>query len=370
MSGSFTAVASDATGVFFNPGSLVLLDPDYSISAAGIFAISKSSFLSEFDGNINALNTKRILPQLFGAMRINEQFSAGIGFYSPFSYHTKWDDSWEGRYVSQESDLLIQSIHPVVSYRINEKLGAGAGLIYSFGKWDQTMAVAAGGADGSKQLNGTGTSIGINAGLYFQYSENLQLAATYRMAGNFKIKNGEYSFVSIPSSLSDQFPSSGKYNVQLNLPPTLTLAAAYHFTDELLTTFELNASWWSRLKSAEFISDEDSTFSYTRDFGLENSLSGRVGIQYSFTDEFDVRGGFAYEISPFNSVHLLPEFPDADKIIFSAGASLDLSSNFSADISAGIENFFERQGSDVSASMNGTFKTIRYFAGLSINYNF
>jgi long-chain fatty acid transport protein len=370
MGGAFSAVAGDASAVYYNPGALGFLESRISLSAGGSYFLSHTSFLGLYDGQVEAPDVSTLRLQGFGAMQVNEKISFGLGLFSPFGYHVRWDDGWEGRYVAQESRLAVYTVSPVVSYKLNEKLGLGAGLLYSFGKWEQRRAVPAGDDDGTLNLEGKGAAIGFKAGLLFALSEDLKAALTYRSAQQFKIDEGEYAYASLPGSVAPDYPVSGSYRTELHLPAAVTAGIAYRFTEELLTTIEIAYTQWSGLDSVEYVSSADSAFGFARQYRLENALSGRVGAQYAFTDAFTLRGGFGYDVSPHNSSHLLPEMPDANKILFTLGAGWRVNGRLSVDATVGLENYFERQGSDQWTLLYGTYKTIRYLGGLSVHLAF
>jgi long-chain fatty acid transport protein len=256
-----------------------------------------------------------------------------------------------------------------VAFRISDRFGAGAGLLYSFGSWDQRRAVAAGNDYGELSLSGNGTAVGFMAGLYYAFDEDLHFGLTYRSAQTLGISDGSFGYTALPASLASEYPASGSYDADLKLPSSVTGAVAYRFTDELQTTFELGYAGWSRLDSVAYTST-DSSFGMTRRFELDDALSGRVGAAYAFSDRFTLRGGFAYGISPFDDSHVMPEVPDANKILFTVGATFTIHETFRVDLGAGMENYFERQGSDSASGLVGTYKTIRYLGGLSLNLSF
>ncbi len=370
MAGAFTAVSSDASAIYYNPGAMVRLEQAFNISAGGYFNSTSSSFLSGFNNQVDAETVSSAMFSFFGSVQVGEKWSGGLGFYSPYGFHFNWGDEWEGRFVAQESELAMSSIQPTVSYALGEKLGAGAGFIYSYGTWDQRRAVPAGNDYGEAMLTGDGTAMGFTVGLFYAFDEDLNFGLTYRSAQTFSMDDGSFSYSSLPASVATEYPAAGAYHADLSLPYSLTAAVAYKFTDELLTTAELTYTGWSALDSVTFSSDSDPAFGHTRIFDLDNSLTGRVGASYDFSEQFTLSGGFAYGISPFDGSHLLPEVPDANKILFTFGATYRITDRFQVNAGAGVENFFERQGEDIGTGLAGTYKTIRYMGGLSLNLAF
>lgn len=369
MGNTFTAVANDASSVYFNPGALSLFDKKVMLAGGALFATSKTSYLSPYDGNTTTDNPLKTNFNFYGSFKFGDRFSAGIAYYSPFGYHYKWSDTWEGKYISQESELSINSVQPTVSYAVSENFGVGAGFIYSFGNMNLRNAVPAGNTYGIRILEGKGKANGFNIGAIIRFNEELTGGLTFRSSQTFKVDDGTYGYSGIPASLAGSFPTSGTYTTELKMPSVISGALQYKFTDELITTVEFNYSNWSKLETVDYVAS-DSLASFSRDLNLSNSLSGRVGVQYSFTEEFDVRGGFAYEVSPFNSDHVNAIIPDANKLSFALGCSYKVSDSFGFDLVAGIENYFERQGRDLENNMTGSYKSLKYFFGAGLSYNF
>ncbi len=370
LGGAFVAVCTDATAVYYNPGAMGFDLNQASFSAGGIHSLTRTSFLGLYGSQEDAPDVTMTTFQFFGRYKMGEKTVVGVGAYAPFGYHTKWDDGWEGRYVSRESELKMLSVQPTVCYQLTDRLGIGAGLVYSTGTWSQRQAVPAGNDDGALTLDGSGKAFGFRGGLFFEWTPELTVGLSYRSAQRFKIDDGDYRYASLPSAVAAEYTAAGTYSVSLSLPAALTAGIAYKFTNELLVTAEIAWAHWSSLDSAEYRAADETGFGFVRDYRLENAVTGRVGAQYAFTQAFSLRGGFGYEVTPFNSGHLQPECPDANKILFTVGTGWSLNERFDLDVTIGMENYFERQGTDEASLLTGTYRTIRYVGGLSMHYKF
>lgn len=370
MCGAFTAIASDASSVFYNPGAMSFCEKS-SVTLGATISKSTTSFLSPFDGNIKTINEWQPRPHFYANYKINEKLAVGLGYNSIFSYATKWDDSWEGRYIVQEVNLKINFIEPAVSYMINEYVSVGAGYFYGFGSYELRKALPVEGSAGEGETNwkGEGKSSGYTVGILFKMNEELSAGLTFRSFQSFKIDDGSAEYTNIPSSTSELYPATATFNTEFSLPAAVSGAASYKFTSKLITTLQVDYNFWSGLDSVHynFIPESLSQHSGPQ---LNNTIAVRAAAQYSFTEEFDLRGGVAYDQSPYSGEHVNPEFPDANKLSFSVGAGYKINENLSADATILMENYFERQAQDFEAKFHGSYKTVNYIFGLGINYNF
>lgn len=370
MGGAFVAAASDASTVFYNAARMSFLEKS-SISVGGVFSKSNTSFLSPYDGNVKTKNSWDPLFHFYGSFKINEHLSAGLGYYSLYNYSTKWDDNWEGRFITRESNFSLNVIEPALSYKFNDFIGIGVGYFYGFGNYDSHKAIAETGTTGeaTMQWNGKGKSGGFTASMFAKFSDEASAGLTFRSPMNYKIKDGTATFSGIPSSVSDQYPSVSSFTGEYKLPASVSGAVAYHFTNELTTTVQIDFNFWSRMDSLHIIFS-DSSFSSHSGSQLNNTLDARVAVQYAFTDQFSLRGGFAYEQSPYPAEHVTPEFPDANKTLFSLGAGYKFNDKLGADIVVAVENYFERKAQDIATNFKGSYKTVKYMIGIGLNYDF
>ncbi|MFI5219260.1 MAG: OmpP1/FadL family transporter, partial [Bacteroidia bacterium] len=303
--------------------------------------------------------------------KINEHLAAGLGYYSLYNYSTKWDDNWEGRFITRESSFSLNVIEPAVSYKFNDFFGIGIGYVYGFGNYESRKAIAETGTTGeaTTQWTGSGKCGGFIASMFAKFNDEASAGLTFRAPMDYKIKDGTATFSGIPSSVSDQYPSVSSFTSEYKFPASVSGALAYQFTDALITTLQIDYTFWSRMDSLHIIFS-DSSFSSHTGPQLNNTLEGRFGVQYDFTDQFSLRGGFAYEQSPYPTEHVTPEFPDANKTSFSLGAGYKFNDKLSADMVITVENYFERKAQDIATNFKGSYKTVKYLVGIGFNYNF
>jgi long-chain fatty acid transport protein len=368
MAGAQVALSQSSSAAVYNPAAIGLLPKKMMFGAGMAGMLSKTSYFETGTANINSKHPAKFLPSFCATFQINEMIGAGLSYYSSFGYHHRWEDNWPGRFVTIESMLGVKTIQPSVSVTFENMFGISASALISNGKYNHRKALATGNNEGEALLEGKGSSVGFMLGSFLKLNENIAAGVTIKWNGNLKMKNSTLAYSRIPASWQDLYPSAEAFDMTIRLPYCITAGGSITFNQDLVTTAELSYTGWKRLDSLYFSSPvPDGGPAFLR---LNNSLSGRLGVQYTFIEEFIMKGGIAYEVSPYNSDHLLPSYPDANKVSFALGAEFKPKPKFSVEVTAGLENVFERKGVDADNFLYGSYNTTRYFFGAGINYHF
>jgi long-chain fatty acid transport protein len=371
MGGAFTAVRKGASTVFYNPGAMSFAKKS-TATLGGTYVSTNTNYLSPYNGNVEAENPALIPFHAYLNYVLTENISVGIGINNPFNSDFKWADDWEGRFVAQEMKFKATYIQPTFSYKINDYFGIGGGLVYGTGSMNYNRAIPVEGVTpyGQEELKIKGTGYGFNIGLYYQFNDEGTLGLTYRSAVNFDMKNGDAAFSNIPSTFGDSIPSTAQFNTSIECPSVISAGFAYKFTKALTVILQIDYITWSSFDSLNFVFPDQPHLDIRTGRNSKNSVCGRVGGQYSFTEDFDLRIGAAYDLASVPQDHLSPDLPESDKILLTAGAGYKFNKSFSGDITIGMENYFERKGSFSDANMSGSYKSSSVIAGIGLNYEF
>ncbi len=373
MAGAGTGLMQDAAAVFFNPGGVSFLQGN-SASVGMTPTFANGTFLDADNGSVAHSDAPVGTP--FTAYVVwgpdSSRFKFGFGVYTPFGSIASWPDNWTGRFALIYMKLQSIYFQPTVSYKVCNKLGIGAGLVYGTGdvEFKQVMPVVdANGNYGIADLKATAANYGFNVGLYYQPTDKLSIGLTYRSQITMNVTNGQATFT-VPPSLASNFPS-GPFTSKLPLPQEGTLGIGYKVNDKLSFAFDANIIGWKALDTIAFYyKDTTSALKPTklpRDY--QNAYAFRLGAQYMINDKLTVRGGVAYSISPVKAGYVTPEVPDANKVNLTCGVGYKFSSHFGADASVTFENL-KRTDDNLSLQLNGTYKTYILAPGLSVIYQF
>jgi long-chain fatty acid transport protein len=373
MAGAGTGLAIDEASVFFNPGAVSFLEQNGI--QGGISALYLKSAFRETGSNVTEYNKDQIAPpfQLYGVWGApGSDLKFGLGVYTPFGGAMHWDEDWSGKYAVTSLDLQAIYIQPTVSYKITDNIGIGAGLVYALGKVDLRRAIPItlnNGQSSTAKLEGTSADLGWNAGVYFKdVIEGLSIGVTHRSQVTAKVNDGDAIFV-VPEVLASGFPT--KFNAALPLPATTSIGFGYSVSPS--TTLALDVNWvaWNKYKEL--------AFDYNNNERIENTKSPRnykdagairLGVQHQYNEQFTVRAGAGYALTPVKDGYVTPEVPDANRVILSAGFGYQPTEKFAIDFSFLYENVKSRTQTNIETGLAGDFKTAVYIPGLSVSYKF
>jgi long-chain fatty acid transport protein len=374
MGGTGTGVALDEASVFFNPGAVSHLEKN-GVSVGISPTIANSTFESSGSQSQARSNSPVSTPftgyAVFGAEE--SKFKFGLGVYTPFGSTMKWEDGWAGRFQLTKLQLFSVFIQPTVSFKISDKVGIGAGFVYGVGKIDlrrDLPVVDSDGNYGSAKLTGNASGVGFNAGIYLKPIEKLSIGITYRSQVNMKVNSGNAEFT-VPQSLSSNFPN-GKFTSSLPLPQVISIGVGVTPIEKLLITADVNFIGWSSYKTLEF--DYENNTSSLQDTKSErnykDTYSFRLGGQYDVKENFRVRAGIAYQLTPVQDGYVTPEVPDANKISYTAGIGYKFADKLTVDASFTFEDFAKRTDTNKETNFSGSYKTYIAIPGISLTYNF
>ncbi|MCF8368007.1 MAG: outer membrane protein transport protein [Bacteroidales bacterium] len=367
-----TPFAYGASSIFFNPGSLSFMKDTYSFSA-GVSPIFSNALYRAQGSDYEAMtdNPTGTPFYFYGAGKVTEKMTVGVGVYTPFGSSVKWDKGWTGKYLIQEIALQTIFFQPTVSYKLNDKVGIGAGLCVATGSVDLTRAVPAP-VNGTFNMNGNTTAYGFNAGLYLTPTEKLKIGIDYRSNMTMSIENGDTKFTEIPVALVDNFPASGNFNAELPLPANLDVGIAYDVTDKLTLAAEMNYVFWSVYDSLviDFVENTDLLTDSRNPREYTNSMILRFGGEYRISDKIHARAGIYYDPAPTSEDYFTPETVSLNTLAFTVGLSIMPIKGLSIDLSYLQLNGMEDERMYKPDNFGGTYMTRTFVPGFGVSYSF
>ena len=374
MGSAGTAFAQDQAILFYNPGGVSFLEKN-GINIGGTPTFARGKFL---DANTNATaQTTSPTSYPFAAYGVfgfkkAEKLRLGLAVYTPFGSTVEWEDGWTGRFALTRLQLQAIFVQPTISYKITDKIGIGAGFVYSYGKVNLQKDIPVMDNDGKfghAELDGKANGFGYNVGIYFKPVEKFTIGLNYRSQVNMAVKDGTATF-DVPEALNSNFPD-GKFTSSLPLPQVATIGFGYKVTGKLDLALDINYVGWKaydtlafdyELNSASLV-DTKSARNY------KNTFAFRLGGQYKITENFTARLGISYGLTPVQDGYVTPETPDADRISYAAGLGYKIGSHFAIDASF-LFTALKRTDTNLETNLSGTFKTNVCAPGISFSYNF
>ena len=366
-----TPFALGGSSIFYNPGALSFMKENYSFSA-GVSGIMATAVFRQKDSDYKAKTDNSLSTPFYfyGAVKVIDDLSVGVGVFTPFGSSTTWDSDWNGRKSIQDISLSAIFIQPTVSYKIGDKFGIGAGLDIVIGSVDLTKELPTP-VDGQMNLDGSSTALGFNVGAYFKPNDELSIGIDYRSKVNMKVDDGDFKTTDVPSSVTF-IPETGNFSAELPLPANLDFGIAYQVSEKFLLAAELNIIFWSVYDSLiiDFKQNNEDFADSRNPREYSNSFIPRLGAEYKISDTFIARAGIYYDKTPTNEDYFSPETVSLDQIAFTLGLSIMPVEGLSIDLSYLQLEGLESDKKYTPDNFEGTYKTRAFIPGLGISYNF
>lgn len=367
-----TGLLLDGASLLFNPGATSFLDSVrlFQIGASLIFPRTvylepaPGIYTSEMVHNIGTPFTCYAVYKIKKKHKMN----FGLAVYTPFGSRVEWPSDWKGQFLMRELELKVIFIQPTISYKVNDKIGIGAGFVYATGGFGLKRGVPAqdtSGNYGEVNLEGKAAGKGFNAGIYFKPNEKWSFGLDYRSSVKVSVEEGEASF-EVPQSLTEYFPAT-TFTTSITMPHVLSAGVGFSPNDKLKLAFDVNQIGWHVYDTLSFdfkdttekLQDAHSPRMYKDAFIL------RAGAQYQLRENLNVRAGAYYDLSPVQDGYLTPETPDANRIGLSVGASWRIAKKVNLDMSLLYIEGMKRTDKNIETQFEGTYKTKAIVPGFS-----
>jgi long-chain fatty acid transport protein len=362
----------DASSIYFNPGALVHNGNQITFGVTGL--VPRVQFVeTNTQTKINAVNKTYTPLSLYASYKINPKLAVGLGVYTPFGSGVKYPSGWLGRFILTEINLTAINIQPTVSYKLNKEFSIGAGLVVSTGHVTLGKDIAALGSTGyaSGFLEGRATGLGYNIGGFYKKNK-FSAGLTYHSLVTLGVKDGDATFINVPTLAAASFPASTKFSSNLPLPSELALGVGYQATAKLLVAADLNYTFWNVFDSLSFTyTDKVNGSNYSSSARkYKNAMALRVGAQYMYSKKLHLRAGAFTDATPVQDGYVNPELPDANKFGLTCGFSYVASSRVTIDGSFLYEGVNKRTQTNIETELAGTFQSKIVAPGIGISYNF
>jgi long-chain fatty acid transport protein len=368
-----TALNLDASSLFFNPGASAFANKsEVNLAGTPIFAhvlYTDSATQTSYRTN-NPVGTPFSVYGLYRFKKSLEPLSVGLAVYTPFGSTVQWEPNWIGRFALTRLSLKAIFFQPTFSYRISERLGIGAGFVLSNGSVNLQKDIPVQDSLGNyshAELAGKAIGFGYNTGVLYHINERFSMGLTYRSKVNMSVDNGSATFT-VPAALATSFPN-GTFSSQLPLPSVLTLGLRFTPNSKWSFVLDVNRVNWKAYDTLAFdyalntsaLSDTKSARNY------ESIFAFRGGAAYAASKKWTFRLGSGFGFTPVQSGYVTPETPDANRLYGTCGFSFATNTHFSIDASL-YATRMRRTDKNVETLLNGTFTSIAFAPGISLNY--
>ncbi len=384
------ALKPDASSIFFNPGATAFMNKNGIMVGANFIYSHNAFWNSTVENSTYTANSDNPVGTPFHAYVVwgpeGSKFKFGVSAVTPFGSGVNWGDTWMGRDLLNDIKLEAIQVQPTVSYKLNDNLSVGAGLIIGFGSVNLKRTLLYDGVDGngSVELDGSAkTAFGFNVGIFYSPSEMVDLGVNYRSKVEMTLENGDATF-SLPSSLYTLIPQTNKFDASLPLPSVFGVGITLHPTEQFDIGTEFNYVGWSAYKSLDFDFKNPGPDDTSSPRNYKDSWVLHLGAEYRLMQKLQLRAGIYYDKTPVEKGYMTAETPDANRVGLTAGVGYSISEHLQLDASFLFVNGMKREQTvqeAISANtydpaagtrdvMPGTYRLNAFIPGLTISYNF
>ena len=387
--GALTARADDASAVTYNPAGITELDGAAVLAGidllmpsdeyeALIFTIQGRPGATTFETEADS----ETLPSVYLTWRPGDsRFALGLGLDAPMWSSIDWrDSSFPGARTVSRYDVEILDVHPVVAYRIGDRMSLGLGLHFYTGELrdDNRNQLAVGrnpgtffvDGDRSSQADVDGTAFdlalhyrrpGWGIGAVLRSGAELDGRSRNRVSNIDPVPTGYEQIVASAVAVLEELPQ----RLEFELAPELRLGVWRQLTDDVALELDLAFAAWSDTDNAIVRlrpgCGEPPNCPQRIERDWDDTVSLRAAAQWQVAPLWSVSGGLAYEPTPvpseqtdFRFFRGDPGFPRGDAWVGGLGLSRDFDS-VSVDVAYSVHVHSDRtdRGGDVYSSEVG-----------------
>ncbi len=405
-------VGKDASNVSLNPAAMTNLDKntiqsditviDLSADFVGSGRILGSAHPAAglSGGNGGDPGDPTVVPNMAAVFPLKgalEGATVGVSIGAPFGLKTEYEPGWVGRYRALTSDVKVVDLTLSVAFKATDGVSFGAGLIYERADVTLSKAIDFGTAicasgnpancfnpvypfkpqqmDGVFEVSGDDTAMGYVIGMQVAPSDKLAIGVSHRSEIKHDL-TGTLDFQNVPALLgADPRFQDGDGGARLVTPKITTLSIKYGVTDAFRVLADYQSTGWSSLQDVT-IKRNTGTVVGSEDFSWEDTDFFSVGVEYDISPAFTLRAGVGQDESPTNDATRTPRLPDNDRMLYSIGASWNVSDHLSIDAAYQRINIDDPEvnlgvhaPSDLS-TLTGTYSGSANLFGVSMQYRF
>jgi long-chain fatty acid transport protein len=332
LGGAYTAIADDASAIYWNPAGLTQITGN-SVETSAFYVVAPvtgnqslrnvpaGQVANSADGDFpfpkiyptepgfydsKDFNTSAVIPFLGGAFHA-KNIAIGAGYYGAGG----GGGIFENKILAGAgSDTIASKLAGMYGFSIANvsaakefipglSFGVGIDFIGYFESQEARKDYTANGSGYSfytfdLQQNGTGSGVQVNGGLLYKVRPNLRAGLVYRSGATIKItgqsiyRQGGLSGFGIPDAALQS-----DYEKKYHYPSTYGLALAYEPVEKLTLAAGLDQARYSPTKNdIAYKNPVPGLFvNNTSDAKLKDVTQFRLGAEYRYTDTLTFRGG-------------------------------------------------------------------------------
>jgi long-chain fatty acid transport protein len=301
LGNAFTAIADDASAVYYNPAGLVQVEGDQVL--LDLVAVQpRLSYDADSGGGADSTRGARA-PSLFFASDHFKGVTLGLGVFAPFAR----DAAYHGLGARHRASLLRTDFAPTAAFELGQNWAVGFGATASrIGLHSDILGF---------EENARGYGFTGQFGVLYRGFDRLQLGLSYRGPMNAHIE-GRGTLAGV---------AHDQHSSRLRFPDVLSAGAAWRPGERWTLSASADFERWSYFDEVR----REYSNPVLRAIGrtvvdAQDALNLRVGVSYQPAPGTELRAGFGYLPRAVPLERTVPAQPDYRTQIFSLGVSHQL----------------------------------------------
>ena len=326
---SFAGSASGAAGVssiFWNPAT-VTMRPGFAseqslsfINLSGEITprVGTAPGLLPF-GDSGEVGQGAVVPSGATSYQLTDRIWIGIQTGAPYGLVTKPRQDWAGSVYARSSRIFSLAFNPVIGFKVNDWLSVAAGPSVEYFRLTLRQAVPVPGVFPGQYpsgfLKGESWGVGFTAGVLVTPAAGTTIGVGYRSSVHHDIE-GSIGFPDPRQAIA-----LGQVRANLNTPEKVSVGLTQAINP--VTRINLGFEWdnWSRVGDIAIVSKLLGVPVTELPLKFKDSYFYSVGLEYDWSPNLTVRGGFGYDDGPIDNSNRSVRLPDSDRYIVSVGGS-------------------------------------------------
>jgi long-chain fatty acid transport protein len=297
----------------------------------------------------SSINSVSFLPSSAGAIRLNDQWVAGLALSAPFGFDASTAPNAWTRYQATKVKLVDIDIQPTLAWRPTPWLDLGVGLDARYGDTRLTVALpnlTPLAPDGGAVVTGKGWNYGWTIGAQAHPNQQVSLGLSYR-ASIHQSLSGDTTTTGLlgPLAVGD---GQGGSNVVFNTPWMATAAIRWKARDNVTLEAEVQRVGWSVYDTVHIVA-KGAALTPVPHTGDTTSVA--VGVDYAPTQRLTLRTGMQYDPQAIQNSAILA---DGDKLLLGAGASYVASKSTTFDLAVAYAFYRDSPINNLTTAFAGT----------------
>lgn len=425
---SSSAEAADASTLFYNPAGLTHLKTHEITGALNVVmpSIRYETISAQYRGGAEVnqgsrsgkiTSTAVVVPHIYGAYKLNDNTTLGLGVYTPFASRTEYDQDSVLRYNMNKLGLTTIAVEPTIAFKANDKLSVAAGVVAQYSEAelrkyaDWGLRSTSGTADGYAEVKGNDWGFGYHLAALYDLTPRTRIGINYRSKVNHTLKGdahwkADYRFnplASFAGTGTDYdyrattealgYKADEGANISIITPESLSVHGMHQLNDKVNLFGDVTWTRHSRFDTAVLnfenpkvvgVNLVNGTPVYSNNTTLtpnwRNTIRVSTGASYQYSKALQLRAGLAFDQSPVRtSENRMVTLPDGNRIWFSAGIKYNISDKQTLDVAAThihinntTVNAATSTGNDVDSkgAIHAKFKNYANIFGVQYSYKF